>query len=118
MELGNHSSSQVSYDKRSVPMTTAAVVFSVIAVSTVCCFYLSFICGILGIIFTLLSKGGETTMSLNARSAMSVSITAIVLSILLLAGSFLTLIIQYGSMEKFWNAYMEIVEQFDYNWNP
>ena len=45
-------------DKRSIPMTTAAVVLSVIAVSTICCIYVSFLCGILGIIFALLSKGG------------------------------------------------------------
>lgn len=108
MESGNQSSMQT--DKHSVPMVTAAVVLSVIAVSTVCCIYVSFICGILGIIFALLSKGGETTMSPSARTACVVSVTAIVLSVLLLCGSFLTLIMQYGSIEQFWKAYMEILE--------
>ena len=99
-------------DKRSIPMTTAAIVMSVIAVSTVCCVYISFICGILGIIFALLSRGGETTMSSGARTALTVSVTAIVLTILLFAGSLLTLIMQYGSIEEFWKAYMELVDMY------
>lgn len=104
--------SQMPLDKRSIPMTTAAVILSVIAISTICCVYTSFICGILGIIFALLSKGGETTMSPNARTALTVSITAIVLTVLLLVGSFLTLIIQYGSIGEFWRVYMEMVESY------
>lgn len=107
-----HQSGSMQADKRSRPMTTAAVVLSVIAVSTVCCIYVSFVCGILGIIFALLSKGGETTMSLSARTACTVSVTAIILSVLLLLGSFLTLIIQYGSIEQFWKAYMEMMETY------
>lgn len=99
-------------DKRSVPMTTAAVVLSIIAVSTVCCIYVSFLCGILGIIFALLSKGGEAAMSPNARTALSVSVAAIVMTVLLLAGSFLTLILQYGSIGAFWDAYMEMVKAY------
>lgn len=109
MEFGNQYS-QMPTDRRSAPMTTAAVILSVVAVSTVCCVYLSFPCGILGIIFALLSKGGEQTMSPNAKTALWVSVTAIVLAIMLLVGSFLMLIIQYGSIEGFWKAYMEIME--------
>ncbi len=93
-------------------MTTAAVVLSIIAISTICCTYLSLICGVLGITFALLSKGGEQTMSPHARSALSVSITAIVLTVLLLAGTFLTMILQYGSLEAFWNVYMEMLETY------
>lgn len=107
-----HQSDSMQADKRSLPMTTAAVVLSVIAVSTVCCIYVSFVCGILGIIFALLSKGGETKMSPSARTACTVSVTAIILSVLLLLGSFLTLIIQYGSIEQFWKAYMEMIEAY------
>ena len=104
--------SQLPIDKRSASMTTAAVVLSMIAVCTICCVYISFICGILGIILALLSKGGESTMSPNARTALNVSITAIVLTIMLLAGSFITLILQYGSIEEFWRVYMEMVKTY------
>lgn len=93
-------------------MTTAAIVMSVIAVATVCCVYISFICGILGIIFALLSRGGETTMSQGAKTALTVSVSAIVLTVLLFAGSLLTLIMEYGSIEEFWKAYMELVDTY------
>ncbi len=102
--------SQMPADKRSLPMTTAAIVLSIAAASTVCCFYSAFLCGILGIIFALLSKGGERTMSKNAKAALYVSIAAVVTSAVLLAGSFGMLIMQYGSFEAFWKAYMEMAE--------
>ncbi len=104
--------SRMPSDRRSVPMTTAAIVLSVIAVSTICCFYSSFICGILGIIFALLSKGGELTMSQNAKTALYVSTAAVVMSVILVAGSFVTLILQYGSLDAFWKAYMEMVQSY------
>lgn len=104
--------SQMPADRRSVPMTTAAIVLSIIAVSTVCCFYSSFICGILGIIFALLSKGGELTMSQNAKTALYVSTAAVVMSVMLLAGSFAMLVLQYGSIDAFLEAYMEMVQSY------
>lgn len=116
MEYGNRNSygqeSRMPTDQRSVPMTTAAVVLSVVAISTICCTYISFLCGALGITFALLSKGGEQTMSPHARSALYVSVTAIVLTVLLLVGSFVMLILQYGSLEEFWKVYMEMVETY------
>ncbi len=112
MRFGNQSS-EMQTDRRSLPMTTAAVVLSVLAVCTVCCIYVSFFCGVLGIILALLSKGGETTMSPSAKTACVVSVAAIVLSILLVVGSFLTLIMEYGSIEKFWEAYMELLETYN-----
>ena len=99
-------------DKRSRPLTTAAIVCSTIAISTICCLYLSVICGVLGIIYALLSKGGELTMSQNAKAALWISVFAIFLSITLVAGSFLIVIMRYGSLEAFWNAYMEMVNAY------
>ncbi len=107
-----YQNSQQPQDRRSVPMTTAAIVLSAIAVSTVCCVYLSFICGIMGIIFALLSKGGEQTMSRNAKMALWVSCAAVVLSAVLLAGAFFAMLVQYGSLEAFWEAYQEMMEAY------
>lgn len=101
---------QMPTDKRSQSMTTAAIILSTIAMSTVCCIYISFVCGILGIIFALLSKGGELTMSHNAKTALSISILAITLTVCLTAGSFILMLEQYGSIDAFWNAYMEMMQ--------
>lgn len=103
---------QTPPDKRSRAMTTAAVSLSIVAVSTTCCIYISFICGVLGIIFALLSKGGEMTMSPSAKTALRVSVIAIVLTVSLTIGSFAMVIAQYGSMEAFWEAYMEMMASY------
>ncbi len=99
-------------DKRSQPMATAAIILSVVAVSTICCIYISIPCGSLGIVFALLSKGGETTMSVGARTAVWVSVMAMVLTLFLLAGSLAMLLMQYGSIEAFLKAYMEMIEAY------
>lgn len=106
---------QMPSDKRSKAMTTAATILSVIAMSATCCIYVSFICGILGIIFALLSKGGETTMSRNSQTALWISIFAIILTISLTIESFVMMIMQYGSLDAFWKTYMEMVETYSEN---
>lgn len=99
-------------DRRSQAMTTAAVVLSIVAISTVCCIYVSFVCGMLGITFALLSKGGELTMSQNAKTALWVSVFAVVLTVTLLAVSFAMVIAQYGSIDAFWEAYLKLMEKY------
>lgn len=99
-------------DKRSRTMAAAAVILGVIAFSTACCFYIPYICGSLGIIFALLSKGGEMTMSQNAKTALWVSVSAVILTTVLLIVSFAVVILQYGSLDAFWKAYMEMVEAY------
>lgn len=103
------SQQQMPADKRSPAMTTAAIVCSVVSISTTCCIYLSFVCGILGIIFALLSKGGEQTMSSRSKTALWVSVMAIFLTITMTIGSFITVILQYGSVDAFLKAYMELI---------
>ena len=51
-------------------------------------------------------------MSPNARTALIVSVFAVVMTVLLLAASVFTLILQYGSLEAFWNVYMEMVKAY------
>ncbi len=99
-------------DKRSKPMAAAALALGTAAVSTVCCMYLSFVCGILGIIFALLSKGGEQTMAPNAKTALWLSTAAVALSVVLVAASFSMLIYRYGSMDAVIKAYQEILEMY------
>lgn len=99
-------------DRRSQAMTSAAIVLSVIAISTICCFYLSFVCGSLGIIFALLSKGGELTMSPNAKAALAVSTTAICLTVILTITSFVAVILRYGSLDAFLKAYTELINSY------
>lgn len=99
-------------DKRSRTMTTAAIVLGSVAVFTVCCTYVSIICGSLGITFALLSKGGELTMSPHAKTALWVSVLAIVMTLLLVALSFMIVMMYFGSVDAFWKAYMEMMRAY------
>ena len=99
-------------DKRSNAMTIAATVFSILALCSSCCIYFSLVCGAMGIIFALLSKGGELSMSQRSRSALWISVFAMVLTALLTAGAFYISIREYGSIEAMLKAYEELTEAY------
>lgn len=109
---GDYNIPQLPADKRSQAMTTAAIILSVIAISTICCFYLSFICGALAMTFALLSKGGELTMSQNAKTALYIGAAAMVLTVVLTILSFVTVILRYGSLDAFLKAYTELLNAY------
>ncbi len=111
LHISQMTNEQMPGDKRSPKMTTAAIVLSVAAISTTCCLYLSIVCSSLAIIFALLSKGGEQTMSANAKMALRTSVLAIFLTITLTIGSFVTVIREYGSVDAFLKTYMELVQR-------
>lgn len=109
------SGSGAAGDKRSKTMASAAAILSVISISTVCCVYIPFVCGSLGIILALLSRGGERTMSPNAKTALCVSTVAMFTTAALLACSVAVVFMQYGSFDAFWKEYMELLEAYRMN---
>ena len=98
--------------KRSTAMMTASIIFSTIAISMVCCIYISFVCGALGILFALLSKGGEMTMASASKVALVMSVSAMVLTVLLTGAAFWITIQQYGSFDSFYKAYQETINTY------
>lgn len=108
----DYDATQPPMDKRSQPMSTAAMILSVIAISTACCFYVSFACAALGITFALLSKGGELTMSQNAKAALWISVAAIFFTATLTIVSFVTVIVQYGSLDAFMEEYSKLINAY------
>ena len=91
-------------------MLTASVVLSVIAIATTCCIYSSVVCGSLGIILALLSRGQQKQLSPQGRLAVTTSTAAIAISVLATVMMFVVTIREYGSMENFLKAYSEIIE--------
>lgn len=67
-------------------LASAALVFGIISLCSSCCFYFSLPAAGLSILFALLSKGYETKMTGRAKMGAALSIAAIILSIILLAG--------------------------------
>ena len=88
-------------DKRSRAMETAAMVLGIISLSTCSCIYASVVCGALAIIFALLSRGGEYTMSSKAKIGLVLGIAGLVATILVYAATFASMIHEYGSIEGY-----------------
>ena len=91
-------------------MLTASIVLSVIAIATTCCIYASIICGSLGLILALLSRGQQKTLSPQGKLAVMTSTAAIIISILATVILFAMTIREYGSVDNFLKAYSDIVE--------
>lgn len=91
-------------------MLTASVVLSVIAIATTCCIYASVICGSLGIILALLSRGQKKQLTPQGKLAVMTSTAAIVISIIATVIMFAVTIREYGSLENFMKAYSDLVE--------
>lgn len=91
-------------------MLTASVVLSVIAIATTCCVYSSIICGSLGIILALLSRGQKKQLSPQGRLSVMMGTAAIIISVLATVMMFVVTIREYGSLENFLKAYSDIME--------
>ncbi|MGN0343660.1 MAG: hypothetical protein ACI4EC_01715 [Lachnospiraceae bacterium] len=91
-------------------MLTASIVLSVIAIATTCCIYASVVCGSLGIILALLSRGQKKQLTPQGKLAVMTSTAAIVISIIATVIMFAVTIREYGSLENFMKAYSDLVE--------
>ena len=91
-------------------MLSAGIVLSVIAIATTCCIYSSIVCGSLGIILALLSRGDKKQLTPQGKLAVTTSTMAIVISAVATIIMFVITIRQYGSLENFMKAYSEIIE--------
>ena len=91
-------------------MLSAAIVLSVIAIATTCCIYSSIVCGSLGIILALLSRGDKKQLTPQGKLAVTTSTMAIVISVVATIIMFVITIRQYGSLDNFMKAYSEIIE--------
>ena len=71
-------------DRHSKHMENLSLIMGIIALSTFCLVYPALICGALGIVFALLSRGGETTFSGRAKLGLTLSSVALGIIVLLL----------------------------------
>ena len=63
-------------DRHSQRMETLSLIMGVIALVTMCTVYPTLICGSLGIVFALLSRGGEFSMQSRAKVGLTLSAAA------------------------------------------
>ena len=87
-------------DRHSKHMENLSLIMGIIALSTVCLVYPALICGALGIVFALLSRGGETTFSGRAKLGLTLSSVALGIIVLLLIYSVVFANVYYGGIEN------------------
>lgn len=94
-------------DKRSNAMATAAIILGTISLAMCSCLYLSIVCGGMAILFALLSKGGETTMSQSAKIGLILGCVGLAATVVMYTITFVTIIHTYGSLEEYLRVYLK-----------
>lgn len=102
-------------DKRSNGFTTASLVLGIVGIATGCCVYTGIICGALAVIFALLSRGGEKTMSAKAKAGLALGIVGIVSGILMLVAAFAVILTEFGSFDAYMEYYYELMSPYAIN---
>lgn len=95
-------------------MAIASMTLGIIALIGCTCLYLSIPCGALAIIFATLSRGGQMRYSGKAQMGLILGASAIILTVLVYAGSFALMLMQYGSIDGILKAYSDM-SGLDYN---
>lgn len=86
--------------RRSTKMENAALFLGIIAIATPCFVYPSLICGALGIVFALLSRGGETTLTSRAKIGLTLSAIGLGIVVFLLFYTVMYAYAYYGGIEE------------------
>ena len=79
-------------NKSSDNMALASFILGIIAVITSGCIYLAIVCGSLGIILALLSRGGEMKLTSRGIAGLTLSSIGLALTFLIYTAAFLFLI--------------------------
>lgn len=86
--------------KRSRRMETAAFILGIIAIATPLLVYPALICGSLSIVFALLSRGGEFSLTSKARTGLILGSIALAIVILLFIYTLVIANVYYGGLEE------------------
>lgn len=86
--------------KRSKALENAAFILGIIAIITPCVVYPALICGALSIVFALLSRGGELTLTPRAKIGLTLGSIGLAIVILLIVYTLLIAELYYGGFEN------------------
>jgi len=71
--------------------------------------FFSIVCGSLGIILALLSRGGEYTMNSQAKLGLTLSILGLIFTIVIFVGMLAFTMYYYGGIDGIMQEYMNIM---------
>lgn len=87
---------------------TAAWIFGISSILSCLTFYGAYLFGALAMLFALLSRGGQMTMSRKSKRGFVLGITAIILTTILFTAAFYFALQTYGSLEGILQEYCNI----------
>lgn len=93
---------------RSGSMALASMILGIIALTTCGCIYSAMVCGALGIILALLSRGGKQTLDTRAKAGLILSSIGLVMTFSIYIGTFLMMLRQYGGIDGILQEYMKM----------
>ncbi len=96
-------------NKRSDSMATASFVLGLIALLTCSCIYSAMVCGALGMILALLSRGGEMKLNMYGKTGLLLSSAGLFLSIAFYVIMLVFLLNTYGGIDGIMQEYMNIL---------
>lgn len=105
-----HASDTPNQNKRSKNMAIASMILGIVALVTCCCIYSAMICGALGIILALLSRGGNDALEAQETAGLILSSIGLVLSVAIYIGIFVVTLRQYGGIDGFLQEYMRLYD--------
>lgn len=86
-------------------MALASVILGSVALASFSCIYLSAVCGSLGIVLALLSKGPSYHMDARGTAGLALSASGLALTVLTYALALLFLIRSFGGVDGFLREY-------------
>lgn len=81
-------------------METASFVCGIIAVATACFVYTSLVCGSLAILFALLSRGGELTLTPKAKAGLVMGCAGLAFVLFMVVYTVAVAELYYGGLEE------------------
>lgn len=100
-----YSKIQPESPRRSKRLENAAFFCGIIAIVTPCIVYPSLICGALSIVFALLSRGGEQTMTPRAKIGLSLGAIGLCIVLFMLLWTLIVAYVYYGG---FWEMARDV----------
>lgn len=87
-------------NRRSQKMETTSFIFGILAVTMICLVYPTFIFGSLSIVFALLSRGGEMTLTPKARTGLLLGSVGLGIIILMFVYTIVVANVYFGGIDE------------------
>lgn len=98
MDFQSYQHTPPQNNRRSQAMENVSLVLGVISLATICLVYPTLICGALAIVFALLSRGGEHTLTARAKAGLVLGSVGLGIVILMIVYTLVVAELWYGGI--------------------